>query len=1134
MIQKFSVRKPFTVLVGVILVVVLGIVSFMFTSTDLLPAMDIPITAIFTTYIGATPEQVEQDVTIPLETRMSTLTGIDMVQSMSSEHVSVLILGFVDGTNMDSASLEIREALDMMVLPDGASRPMTIRMNPEMLPIMTANIFMENVEIDDLSDMVRYTVAPAIEGVPGVAVVSLSGLVGNQLNVIIDADMIDELTENIMGSVMAMISEQMVLFPVLVEAEVAARVEEFSAARMAELLDDEYTLEEAQMILAGEIAEISPVFMMEAVAELQAQFEGADMTDTDPGMAADMLNVDMIAGLLMAQNFSMPAGMIADGGNEYMIRVGERFESVEEIRNMLIMDLSAFGLEGLEPIRLGDVAQVFETDDAHLSFTRVNGMPAVMMSIQRQSEFPTSEIANAVRNRLDQLVEDHPGLGYAVLMDQGYWIDMIISSVLNNLLIGGLLAIVVIFLFLKDIRPTLVVAVSIPVSLLLAFTLMYFTGVNLNMISMGGLALSVGMLVDNSIVVIENIYRMRATTKRSAARSAVSGAKQVVGAIVASTLTTIAVFLPIVFTQGLTRQIFTDLGLTIAYSLLASLLVALTVVPAASSVLLKNFHKGQEGRLFTKFVDGYESALKVAFRFKWVVLLVAAAGFFISFWAMLARGTEMFPPMQMPQISVEAVHDATTFDDAVLIAEEVSERLLAIADIETVGVTVGGGGMMGMLGAGMGFGGMAGGQGTDITFYLIVGEDTTMSRAELNSEITRVGELSNVELRVMGEDGGLEMLTGAAVSIRVEGMEFDAIRDTATRLADIIQSVPGTTNVTDVIEEAAAEIRIIVDRDAAMSAGLTVAQVFMAANARITAPERTTNMMLGGRSLEIIIQDGSFVPPDLDDIRNMEIESPTGGIVLLSDIAEVTRDYGFGTITRMNRNRFLTVSADIAEGYNVGLVNNAVEAALQGFVPESCCTIVIGGQADAINDAFMDLLLMLLLALIFIYLIMVAQFQSLLAPFIIMFTIPLGFTGGFIALMIAGMPLSIISMIGLILLAGVVVTNGIVFISRINQMRWEGMPKKEAIIDAGRKRIRPILMTALSTIAAMSLMAVGFGDGTEMMQPMAIASIGGLAYATFMTLFVVPVLYDMFFKNKDITLENLDEDGDVVHVIAED
>ncbi|MDR2166363.1 MAG: efflux RND transporter permease subunit, partial [Clostridiales bacterium] len=1063
------VRKPLTVLVGVILIIILGFVSFANTSTDLLPSMDLPFSAVITTYPGATPEQIERDISIPLETRLSTLSGISTVQSISNEHISVIILEFTGVTNMDSASLELREALDMLTLPEGASRPMTMRMNPEMLPIMTANLFMEGAAIDELSEFAQNVVAPAIEGVAGVAVVNLSGLVQNQLHVVIENSRIEAVNTQIATA---------------------------AAAMMAQM---------AQMMPEG----FEPPEMP----------EGFEPPEEEPiGLPAEMLTVETIAGILIAQNFAMPAGMIFDGDVEYMVRVGDRFEATEEIANLLIFDPAAMGLSGMEPVRLSDVANVFATDDSHLSFTRVNGNPAVMFSIQGQSEFTTADITAAVRNRMDALEADNPGLGFAVLMDQGEMIGIVVGSVLNNLIFGGILAVLVLLIFLRDIRPTLVVAVAIPVSLMLAFTLMYFMGISLNMLSMGGLALTVGMLIDNSIAVIENIFRKKRMGV-SAARAAVYGTRQMVGAITAATLTTSAMFLPIVFTTGITRQLFADFALTIAFSLIASLIVAMTVVPAASSALFGKVKK-EEGKLFLKIVDGYEKALRWALRFKWPVLIFSVAAFVISFWAINRQGMELFPAMDMPMISVDVdTPEETTFEEAKVIAYAVSERILAIPDVETVGMNIGGGGMMAMLGMGFGMGG--GGGGNNIDMNLLLHENRSITFDELSAEIRAIGEEFGVDASVDGADGGMAMMVGDPISLRIEGRELDAIRDTAIALSALLESIPGTANITDFAEDAAQELRIVVDKDAAMSHGLTVAQVFMAAMERISPPERSMNMTLNGRSYEIVVSDGDFIIPERADIENMQI-AVADGYIALGEIATVHEDIGFTSISRINRNRFVTISGEIEDGYNVGLVNAEIERALENFVPQACCTVIIGGEAEAMADAMSDLMLMLALGLVFTYLIMVAQFQSLLSPFIIMFTIPLAFTGGFAALMLVGMPMSIVAMIGLILLAGVSINTGIVLISRITQERWEGMSKKDAIIDAGRKRLRPIVMTAISTIFAMSVLALGIGEGVEMMQPMAVATIGGLLYATFMTLFVVPIMYDMFHKDKDITKEDLD------------
>jgi HAE1 family hydrophobic/amphiphilic exporter-1 len=464
--------------------------------------------------------------------------------------------------------------------------------------------------------------------------------------------------------------------------------------------------------------------------------------------------------------------------------------------------------------------------------------------------------------------------------------------------------------------------------------------------------------------------------------------------------------------------------------------------------------------------------------------------------------------------------EGSTFEETVIVAEELSSRVLAMPDVETVGVSVGGGGMMQMLAAGMGFGGLGGG-GTTINMNLVLSGGRDVTEDEFSARIREICDELGLETSVDAGGNAMDMMAGEAVSLRVEGMEFDDIRDTAIALAELVSSVDGTMNVTDITREAASELRVRVDKDASMSGGLTVAQVFMAVSSRLNAPERSMNMTLSGKNYEVIVSDGDFTPLGRAELESMHINTSTGS-VSLSDIAEVYEDTGFSTISRINRNRFVNISAEIAEGYNVGLVNAEIERLLEGFTPVGDTRVVIGGQAEAITEAFNDLILMLILGLLFTYLIMVAQFQSLLSPFIIMFTVPLAFTGGFAALIVAGMPLSVVAMIGLILLAGVSINNGILIVSRITQMRWEGMSKIDAIIDSARKRIRPILMTAISTICAMSVLALGIGEGTEMMQPMAVATIGGLLYATAMTLFVVPILYDLLHRNKDITKEDLD------------
>jgi len=1067
------------------------------TTTDLIPSINLPYAMVITTYIGATPEQVELEVTAPIESRMGIISGIKNISSISREHFSLVILEFTDTTNMDSASLEIRESLDMLSLPDSTGKPAILRINPDMLPVMVTTVYAANMDMDELSEFTKNTVSPAFEGIPGVASVSASGLIQNQLYIIIDEDKIAQVNANLQAVIGGAAVRMMALT-------------EFMAVPGAGESEEE-----------SEIHQSIPQF---------------DITDI--AIPAEMLTIEMVNMILTAQNFSMPAGMITDGDELLTVRVGDRIRTTDEVAELLLFDpavmLAALAPEmahmitGLTPVRLSDIADIIVTDNSGTQYTRVNGNPAVMLTMQKQTEFSTADLTRSIRAKMDELSERYSdaGLEFAVMMDQGQYIDIIVNSILNNLIIGGLLALLILIIFLRDLRPTLVVGISIPVSLMLAFTAMYFTGISLNIISMSGLALSVGLLIDNSIIVIDNIYRLRLQGV-PARRAAVEGAREISGAIIACTLTTIAVFLPIVFTQGLTRQLFTDLGLTIGYALLASLLVAMTVVPAASSAVFYNMRL-KENKLFNRFRDGYGKILKGSLKIKPLILVIAFGAVIYTGYLMYSKGMEFFPSMDMDEISVSVeLPEGISFEDAVSIGEELCEHIQGILDVEHVSINVSSSGMMGILGGMFGFN-MTESSGGDygIEIYLLLSDIRTMKNSEIADIIMQKDGLGGAEISVMSESmQEMEFLTGSPISVSITGRELDDLRDTALEVAEIVRGVEGAVNISDIEQRGASEMRIIVNRDEAMRRGLTTAQVFMAAMSQITSPEARVSMSLSGRDYEVIIKDASYTEPGRAAIEALELTGTTGENVKITDVAEIRDDVGFTAIFRDNNARYVTVSGEIEEGYNVTLVNDEIARRLENYTPREGCTVTIRGESEAIAEAFGDLYLMLLLALVFIYLIMVAQFQSLLSPFIVMFTIPLGFTGGFLGLLIGDMRLSVVSMIGLILLAGIIVSNGIIFVDCINRLRRGGMEKKEAIVEAGKMRLRPILMTALTTIAAMSTMTIGMGTGVAMVQPMAVTVVGGLTYATLMTLFVVPAMYDILHRNRDMTRdEDLDYD----------
>ena len=800
----------------------------------------------------------------------------------------------------------------------------------------------------------------------------------------------------------------------------------------------------------------------------------------------------------------MPAGYITGGEEQYLVKVGEEYASLEELENTLLMHMD---VDGVGDVRLSDVADIALTDNAGESYAKVNGNDGVVLSFQKQSTASTATVSQRINSAIAQLQEQNPGLHITPLMDQGDYIDMVVGSVLSNLLWGGLLAIIVLIFFLKDAKPTFIVACSIPFSLMCAITLMYFTDVTLNIISLSGLALGVGMLVDNSIVVIENIYRLRSLGV-PASKAAIQGAKQVSGAIFASTLTTICVFLPIVFTQGISRELFTDMGLTIAYSLLASLVVALTLVPAMGAAVLKNT-KEKSHRWFDAFVEGYQRLLGWALRHKAPVLSGVTALLAISIFLTTQMGTAFIPAMDSPQMSaILTMPRGAAQQDAYAMADTVMERIAAVDGVETVGAMSGGSGMSSMMGGSS--------SGGSITYYILLSDDRTATNADVSAAIE--AQVADLDCTVEVQESTMDMsaLGGSGVELVITGRGLDEMNAIADDLRGILRGTEGLVDISENSVTGNPETRITVDKYKAMQHGLTVAQIYSELAAELKAENTATTLTLDGTDTPVVVVKPAGQAPTRGNIMdhaftvtNAEGEEET---VRLYDIAAKQETDSVSSINRENGARTMSVSAGVDARHNIGLVSRELEKKLADYELPEGYTVEIAGENETINSAMTDLVKMIALAVVFIYLIMVAQFQSLMSPFIVMFTIPLAFTGGLLALWLTGSELSIIAMLGFLILAGVVVNNGIVFVDNINQLRLAGMDRTEAILETGRTRIRPVLMTALTTILAMSTMALGIGDGAEMTQPMAIVTIGGLTYATLLTLLVVPVLYDIFRK----------------------
>ena len=1107
MLPQFGIKRPYTVIVAIIVIGILGVVSVINTTVDLLPSINLPYAIVITPYVGANPEQVEMVVTKPIEQSMASISNIHSVRSISRENMSLVILEFNEATNMDSAIIEMREGLDMLrsYLPSEVARSTIMRLNPDMMPVTVLSAAVEGSDIDESSGFIEATVIPALESVEGVASVTAIGLIERQIIIRLNEEKISQTTAQMQTAIMgAMLSSATPFGPGSSEST-GSQLSGLAALMGSQPQSGGTASAQLPAWLQGGAAASTQASTTQPYTSLQSG--GATSTQSPASLlSSQLLSKGTIAGILKAQNFEMPAGYVSGDDADYLVRVGEGIDSLEQLRTLPVF-VPPF--PGVEPVVLEDVADILVTDNSDEMYTKVNGNDAVIMTVQKQTEYATSDVSRRLLSKAEEIEEAHPGLKLVPLMDQGQYIRMAVGAVAKNLLIGGLLAIAILLLFLRDIRPTLVVGFSIPVSLVTAFVLMYFSNVTLNVMSMGGLALGVGMLVDNSIVVIENIYRMRAEGK-SPVQAAIEGAAQVSGAITASTLTTIAVFVPIIFTQGLTRQLFTEMGLTIAYSLLASLAVALTLVPMVASRITSGEEQLRH-RVLDRIKELYGKLLAYSLDHKAVVVGLVVLLFVASTLGALSLGTELMPETDTGQIMVTVtLPRGTTLAETAAAADKVMSIVSDVPEVETVGASIGGGMMgMGRMGASGG-----GGSTDSVSMYVLLKEDRSRSTAAIAQAIRN--QTSDLEFEVAVSDAAMDLssLMGSTVAVHIGGRDLDTLKELATEVAAIVSSVEGTIDVSDGLDRTSPELRIMVDKAKSLANGLTVAQVFMEISQLVAPDSAVTSIPMGARDVDVYIEDYAGAPATVGDITNLEISTPLGAKIALTDVADIQEARGFESITRESQQRYLTVSAELAEGYNVGKVSGEIERRLAELAVPDGYSVTMGGEQELLLISFRDLFLMMLLGIIFIYLVMVAQFQSLLSPFIVMFTIPLAFTGGFLGLLLARMPVSTPAALGLIILCGVVVNNAIVFVDYANKMLESGMSRRDAIMKAGADRLRPILMTALTTIIALSTTSVGMGQGAEMMQPVAVTAIGGLLYATVLTLVFIPVLYERMVREK--------------------
>jgi multidrug efflux pump subunit AcrB len=1116
--SKYSVRKPITVLMGILIIIVLGIFSVTRLPLSLFPEVNLPYIVTVTTYPGENPETVETEVTNKIESSVATIGNFSEIQSTSYENFSLSIVTFAENTNMDTVVIEMRENLNNIEFADGIGNTRILRISPDMLPVLT--ITMSKTYDEDLTDeqaLIRNTqwinsqVLTELNSIEGVADVTLTGTADTVLQINLDSD---KLTQ--------------------------------------------YGLEQNGVLQTIE-----------------------------------------------EQNTSGLIGVALDQGELRMVILGDQPDSLEDIHSLPITSFND------EVITLSDLIVedgIQYVDASEENYSKINGVQGIQISFQKQSDVGITEVTENIYSKLDELENEYPNASYTVLLDQGEYINQSISTVLQNIIIGGLLAIIILFVFLRSIKPTLIVGLAIPISVIAAFMLMYFTGVSLNLVSMGGLALAIGMLVDNAVVVIENIYRMINDGKNKV-QASIEGAKQVAGAITASTLTTVAVFLPIVFVEGLISDVFISMALTIAYSLGASLIISLTLVPSMSSRFLDDKNIKKDGKVISKIKSWYESSVLFAIKNKFLTLFVILLLLVGSFALVFTKGFILLPESDEGVININIETRANTdFEVKADLADYITEELLVIEDIETVSGSIGGGtGMMGMLGTG--------GESISLTVNLSPdkNDSTTDNEEKIRNLIENIdyNNLAGIdandvlEYEVSAQNSTMSLAGTSGISIKVSGYDLLTLEAISNDLVAILNSVDHVEDVDNGIEQGADQIKITVDKDQAMVYGLTNQDVldnlnYFYSNLEGLTGSSTVTVQIEGIDYDIEIPNGAvgsigfemfgdyqtflsgialfdketqsmidaylennvvsmeagnsvymlntpgmptyqagdpirfivnpflkindndeiiFAPmdPSLDTLSSLAVAPLYSATDSVTNIEKVT---GFSAINTDGNQRFLTVTAQIEQGFNVTLVSQEAIDAVEAYMDDdfqdygSGYSIAFQGENEEIMDAVSDLALAALVAILLVYMIMAIQFQSLKYPFIILMTIPLAFTGGFIALWIFGMNLSMVSLMGLIILIGVVVNNGIVLIDYINKLIERGYNVIDAIVKAGKTRLRPIFMTALTTILALVMTAIGVGEGSELLQPMALTAIGGLIYATILTLLVVPTVFAIFNRKR--------------------
>lgn len=1012
-LSKIAIRRPVTTIMAVMVVVLVGFLSIIGIPMDLMPDIEFPMAIAICEYPNAAPEEMENLVTIPLEQTLASVENLDSISSMTSEGISIIMIKFANKTDMDFATLNMRERISLVsgYLPDDATEPMVIKMSMDYTPVVQVYIASDSMDLGELNKEVENNIKAFFERTEGVASISAYG---------------------------------------------------------------------------GLVKEVAIEFD-------QSRLIGNGLT------------LDTVSGLLAAENINLPGGEISKSLAKMLVRTIGEFKSVDDIRTLPIP------LPDGSIVRLQDIASVNEGYQEQTSLSRVDGIPAIGITVTKQSTANTVDVSDAVKETLKKLQNKYPDITFTIGFDQSDYIKNSISSVAESAIIGGLLAILVIFLFLRSVPSTMIIAISIPTAFFATFALMALGKMTLNMITLSALTLAIGMLVDNSIIVTENIYRVNQEDKRGALHAADKGSQQVILAISASTLTTVVVFLPIILSKGMASLLFSDFCLTFIIALASSLLVALTVVPMLSSKLLSSHSntdylrigkKRYSYKLLPKFAllierlgEVYGVFIARALRHKKRVVAISTLIFVLSCALISVLGMEFFPASDEGVFAIQvSTPYGTSLDEKRAYMDEFEKHILDIPELDHCTVDIG---QINPFG----------GNSSTVTVVLVPKEKRSRHVDEIMDEVKEgVKNMTGTQV-AFSKTGGMETMIGSSdLSLTIKGPDLDSLRDLGDTLADRIQEIPGVKDASTGIEEGSPEIRLIINRSTAAFYGISAYQLASSLDNALTGTS-STDLKINGEKIKITLSLADDYGKSVDNMQQIMIPLRTGDSVPVGQIATIEYGNSPAQIDRNDQQRYVTIDVDIS-GRDLSKTSKTILAYLDSYTFPPGYYYEQGGVYDEMVDAFFDLFLALLAAVLLVFMVMAAQFESMVLSLIVMGSVPFAMSGAFLVLFLTGNTLSITSFAGLIILVGIVVNNAILLVEFIKINRLE-MARDDAIVLAGRHRLRPILMTTVTTIVGMFPLSLGRGDGGEIMAPLAISVMGGLIGSTLVALILIPILYAM-------------------------